>query len=135
MNKIKKYVLMFSIFILLSSGTYNSFTSLLNYIHKSHGQEHNSHAQIFFVLNSIICILFNLIFPNINIKSLKKVSYCIPLSFLIIYFLVYVGFMIDNSTVVLIFTVLESIFAGIGSSLVWVISGRYINNLCKFYKV
>ncbi len=130
MKTVLHQVLLFSFFILLIAGSYSSFTSLLNFIHKAHGEEHIWHAQAFFIINSISCIFFNILIPNLKITNLKKFSYSIPISFLMIYVLTYLGFLTMNSTGNLILTGFAAIFSGIGSSAIWIISGKYIRFTC-----
>lgn len=131
MRTVLNQVLIFSFFILLISGSYSAFTSLLNYIHKSHGEEHIWHAQTFFIINSLSCILFNLLIPNLKIRKIKMLTYTLPLSYLMIYVFTYLGFLTKSSTLSLILTGVAAIFSGIGSSTIWIVSGKYIHLACQ----
>ncbi len=130
MKPVLKQVLLFSFFILLIAGSFSSFTSLLNYIHKAHGEEHIWHAQAFFIINSISCIFFNILIPNLKITNIRKISFAIPVSFLMIYVLTYLGFLTKDVAGSWIFTGLAAIFSGIGSSIIWIVSGKYIHLAC-----
>ncbi len=130
MKTVLQQILLFSFFILIIAGSYSSFTSLLNYIHKAHGEEHIWHAQAFFIINSISCIFFNILVPNLKITNLKKLSYTIPVSYFMIYVLTYLGFLTKDSTGSLIFTGFAAIFSGIGGSTIWIVSGQYIRLAC-----
>ena len=131
MRTVLTQVLLFSFFILLILGSYNSYTSLLNYIHKAHGDEHIWHAQAFFIINSLSCIFFNILIPNLKIRKLKILTYMIPTSFLMIYLFAYLGFLTKDPTGALIFTGIAAVFSGIGSSSVWMVSGKYIHLACQ----
>jgi hypothetical protein len=89
-------IIKLAIYLVLLSGVYSSYTSLLNYIHKLHGSPHYIHAQLFFILNSISAIFFNIIIPNIRDVNLKKLSFFAGLGFIINYSLTYFGFIIQN---------------------------------------
>jgi hypothetical protein len=47
-----------------------------------------------------------------------------------IYVLTYLGFLSENNIISLICTGIAAVFAGIGSSTIWIVSGRYIFLLC-----
>ena len=57
--------------------------------------------------------------------------YCVPVSFLMIYLCTYIGFMVENSTFTMLFTVLAGIFAGIGNAAITIVSGKYLCVLCE----
>ena len=134
MNTALKQIIIFAIYLVLVSGVYSSFTSLLNYIHKSHGKSHILHAQIFFIINSAFVIIFNIIIPNIKNVNFKKLALIASVTFFINYLMTFIGFISHNETVLLVLTIISSLFAGFGSSVVGLLSARYINYACELYE-
>jgi hypothetical protein len=134
MNQALKQIIIFAIYLILVSGVYSSFTSLLNYIHKSHGSSHKLHAQIFFIINSVFVIIFNIIIPNIKNVNFKKLSIIASIAFFVNYLMTFIGFISHNETALLVLTIISSIFAGFGSCVVGLLSARYINYACELHQ-
>ena len=48
-----------------------------------------------------------------------------------IYLFTYLGFLTNNPTGSLIFTGIAAIFSGVGSSSIWIVSGKFIHLACQ----